>query len=64
MSSIEFLITLHRCIYERKVSPFLCTHDFTSSSDARRLYVEQKSLTNWLSSSPQLPMASLGRVFN
>jgi hypothetical protein len=39
-------------------------HDLTSSNDAGRLYVERKFLANWLSSSPQLPMESLGSVFN
>jgi hypothetical protein len=57
-------IILHRCMYERRVSSFLCVHDLTSSSDAGRLYVERKFLVNWLSSSPQLPMESLGSVLN
>jgi hypothetical protein len=44
--SAEFSIILHRCMYERRVSSFLCMHDLTSSSDAGRLYVEQKFLVN------------------
>jgi hypothetical protein len=40
------------------------THDLISSRDAGRSYVERKFLANWLSSSPQLPMESLGKVFN
>jgi hypothetical protein len=46
MSSTEFFITLHHYIEERSISPFLCTHALTSSSDAGRLYVEQKFLAN------------------
>jgi hypothetical protein len=38
--------------------------DLTSSIDARHLYVEQKFLVNSFSSSPQLPMDSLGMVLN
>jgi hypothetical protein len=55
---------LHRCMYERRVLPLLCVQDLTSSRDAGRLYVEQKFLMNRLSSSPQLPMESLGKVLN
>jgi hypothetical protein len=51
-------------MYEHRVSSFLCMQDLTSSSDAGRLYVEQKFLMNWRSSSPQLPMESLGKVLN
>jgi hypothetical protein len=29
-------------MYDRRVSPFLCMQDLTSSSDVGRLYVEQK----------------------
>jgi hypothetical protein len=39
-------------------------HDLISSRDLGRLYVEQKFLANWLSSSSQLLMESLGKVFN
>jgi hypothetical protein len=41
-----FYYTPSLYIYERKVSPFFCTHDLTSSIDAGRLYVEQKNLVN------------------
>jgi hypothetical protein len=51
-------------MYERRVSLFLCMQDLTSSSDAGRLYVEQNFLANWFSSSPQLPMDSMGKVLN
>jgi hypothetical protein len=60
----SFFIILHHCMYERRVSSFLCMQDLTSSSDVGRLYVKRKFLVNWLSSSPQLPMESLGRVLN
>jgi hypothetical protein len=55
---------LHHCMYERRVSPLLCVQDLTSSRDAGRLYVERKFLANRLSSYPQLPMESLGKVLN
>jgi hypothetical protein len=45
-SSAVFFIVLHRCIYERKDSPFFCIQDLTSSIDAGRLYVEQKFCVN------------------
>jgi hypothetical protein len=51
-------------MYERRVLSFLCKQDLTSYSDVGRLYVEQKFLVNWLSSFPQLPMESLGKVLN
>jgi hypothetical protein len=60
----SFFIILNRCMYERRVSSFLCMQDLTSSSDAGRLYVEQNFCVNWLSTSPQLPMESLGKVLN
>jgi hypothetical protein len=41
----SFFIVLHRCIYERKASPFFCIHDLTSSIDGR-LYVERKFWAN------------------
>jgi hypothetical protein len=63
-SFVEKNYILHRCMYERRVSPFLCMQDLTSSSDAGRLYVEQKFLANWFSSSPQLLMDSMGKVLN
>jgi hypothetical protein len=40
MSSAEFFIMLHRCMYERRVSLLLCVQDLTSSRDVERLYVE------------------------
>jgi hypothetical protein len=42
----SFFIILHLCIYERRVSPFLCIQDLTSSIDAGCLYVERKFLAN------------------
>jgi hypothetical protein len=63
-SSVEFFIILHHCIYERRVSPFLCMQDLTSSSDVGRLYIEWKFLANWFSSLPQLLMDSMGKVLN
>jgi hypothetical protein len=42
----SFFIVLHRCIYERKASPFFCIQDLTSSIDAGRLYVERKFCAN------------------
>jgi hypothetical protein len=42
----SFFIILHRCMYEHRVSPFLCIQDLTSSIEAGRLYVERKFLAN------------------
>jgi hypothetical protein len=55
---------LHRCMFEHRVSPLFYVQYLTSSRDAGHLYVEQKFLVNRLSSSPQLPMESLGKVLN
>jgi hypothetical protein len=51
-------------MYERSVSPLFCTQDFTSSIDAGRVYVDRKLSVNCFSSSPQIPMESLGNLLN
>jgi hypothetical protein len=61
---LSFFIILHRCIYERNVSPLFCIQDLTSSIDVGRLYVDRKFLVNCSSSSPQLPMESSGSLLN
>jgi hypothetical protein len=46
MSSAEFFIILHHCIYEHNALPFLFIQDLTSSIDAGHLYVDRKFLVN------------------
>jgi hypothetical protein len=51
-------------MYEHSVSPLFCTQAFTSSIDAGHVYVDRKLSVNCFSSSPQLPMKSLGNLLN
>jgi hypothetical protein len=63
-STAEFLIMLHRCMYDQSDSLRWCVQALTSSIDAGCLYVELKLLVNCLVSSSQLPIVSLSSLPN
>jgi hypothetical protein len=64
MSTTEFLIMLHLCMYNLSVSLRCWMQALTSSIDVVRLYVDLKLLVNYFVSSSQLPIVSLSNLLN